>query len=222
MTFDQQLQAWGEKLAFHYHFLFHYKNCPFGPELQEAWNHRYALFSKFDQGIKTDAVGLYSVTPEKTAKEIASRVNADTIVDAFCGIGGSVIAFAAVAKKVYAIDQDSNRLALARHNAQIYNRNNVEFIQGDFLQLAAQQKADAVFLDPPWGGPAALDKPTFALNDFSPSGRQLLDLAFRYFPQVILRVPAQFNFRELAEYRYTVQDNFLEGRLISKTVYFHA
>ena len=36
----------------------------------------------------------YSVTPEKIAEHIAERCQCDTIVDAFCGVGGNTIQFA--------------------------------------------------------------------------------------------------------------------------------
>ncbi len=222
MGLIQQLEAVAEKLQYRVDLIYRYKTSPFGPELQEAWNHRYELFSKFDRGIQTDVVGLYSVTPEKTAKEIAKNIKVNTIVDAFCGIGGTAIAFAGICQKVYAIDLDQNRLDMARHNAGIYGRGNIEFVYGDFLQLAPQLKAGAVFLDPPWGGPAFMDKKNFGLNDFAPNGQQLLETAFKYFPKVILRVPQQFDFDELNNYQYLSQPNLLEGRVISQTVYFHA
>jgi trimethylguanosine synthase len=36
----------------------------------------------------------FSVTPEKIAEHIAHRCQTDTIVDAFCGVGGNSIQFA--------------------------------------------------------------------------------------------------------------------------------
>jgi trimethylguanosine synthase len=219
---SEMVVALAEKLRYRWNLLVRYQDAPFGPELQEAWNHRYELFSRFDEGIQTDAIGLYSVTPEKTAKEIADRLKGLTVVDAFCGIGGNTIAFAAVCPKVYAVDLDKQRLSKARHNAGIYNRSNIEFIAGDFLQLASTLTADAVYLDPPWGGPSFRHKPAFYLNDFSQDGRQLLELSFRHFRLVVLRVPEQFVFDELNQFGrpYEVQDNLLHGRVISKTIYF--
>src|SRR6185503_13272269 len=128
--------------------------------------------------------------------------------------------FAAHCKKVYAVEVNPERLAMAKHNASLYGRTNIEFIEGDFLQIASHLKADTVFLDPPWGGPSFLQKQSFSLNDLAPNGQQLLDIAFQYFSQVVLRVPEKFDFRELGSLNYLVQPNILEGRIISKTVYF--
>lgn len=55
---------------------------------------------------------------------------------------------------VIAIDIDPNKIKLARHNAKIYGvEDKIEFIVGDFFNLAPFLKADVVFMSPPWGGP---------------------------------------------------------------------
>ncbi|XP_072460714.1 trimethylguanosine synthase isoform X2 [Notamacropus eugenii] len=73
------------------------------PELAKYWAQRYRLFSRFDDGIKLDKEGWFSVTPEKIAEHIAGRVhlsfNCDIIVDAFCGVGGNAIQFALTGKR---------------------------------------------------------------------------------------------------------------------------
>ncbi|KAM4865535.1 trimethylguanosine synthase isoform 2-T2 [Thomomys bottae] len=73
------------------------------PELAKYWAQRYRLFSRFDDGIKLDREGWFSVTPEKIAEHIAGRVSqsfrCDIIVDAFCGVGGNTIQFALTGKR---------------------------------------------------------------------------------------------------------------------------
>ncbi|NWU69371.1 TGS1 synthase, partial [Pterocles burchelli] len=128
------------------------------PELAKYWAQRYRLFSRFDEGVKLDREGWFSVTPEKIAEHIAIRVsqsfNCDIIVDAFCGVGGNAIQFALTSKRVIAIDIDPEKLVLARNNAEVYGvADQIEFICGDFMVLAADLRADVVFLSPPWGGP---------------------------------------------------------------------
>lgn len=55
---------------------------------------------------------------------------------------------------VIAIDIDPEKLNLARNNAEVYGvADQIEFVCGDFMVLAADLKADVVFLSPPWGGP---------------------------------------------------------------------
>ena len=61
-----------------------------------------------------------------------------------------------------AIDIDPVKVDLARHNARVYGvEDRIEFIVGDFLQLAPSLKADVVFLSPPWGGPDYLEAEVF-------------------------------------------------------------
>ena len=55
---------------------------------------RYRLFSRYDDGVRLDAVGWYSVTPEAIARHIAARIAGSlgrpfTVVDAFCRAGAA-------------------------------------------------------------------------------------------------------------------------------------
>lgn len=70
-------------------------------------------------------------------------------------VGGNAIQFSKTCKQVIAIDNNAARLAIAKHNAEIYNCTNIEFILGDFFEICERLKmsgvvADVVFLSPPW------------------------------------------------------------------------
>lgn len=70
-----------------------------------------------------------------------------------------------VALLVLAIDIDAHRLDMARHNAVVYNVvDRIDFVQGDFLQLAPTLCGDVVFLSPPWGGPDYLNADVFDIR----------------------------------------------------------
>jgi len=58
------------------------------------WCQRYLLFSQFDNGIKMDEEGWFSVTPESIARHHASRCGGGIIIDCFTGVGGNAIQFA--------------------------------------------------------------------------------------------------------------------------------
>jgi trimethylguanosine synthase len=63
---------------------------------------------------------------------------------------------------VIAIDIDPIKIEIARHNAEIYNvADRIEFIVGDFLELAPSLRAHVVYLSPPWGGPTYLNAEVF-------------------------------------------------------------
>lgn len=77
---------------------------------------------------------------------------------------------------VIAIDIDPQKIELAKHNAAIYKvADRIEFIVGDFFELAPTLKADVVFLSPPWGGPDYNRSNSFPLNKIlKPYGGELL------------------------------------------------
>lgn len=58
------------------------------------FSQRKRYFTQYDEGCLLDEEGWYSVTPELIATQIAERCRCDTILDAFCGVGGNAIAFA--------------------------------------------------------------------------------------------------------------------------------
>ncbi|THU80588.1 hypothetical protein K435DRAFT_939449, partial [Dendrothele bispora CBS 962.96] len=100
---------------------------------------RYKLFSLYSSppGCLLDEEGWYSVTPEAVARRIAERCRCDTIIDAFCGIGGNAIQFALTCNRVITFDISLERLQLARHNAMIYGvEGRIEFVLGDFVSWA--------------------------------------------------------------------------------------
>lgn len=136
------------------------------------WLQRYSLFSRFDQGIKLDTAGWFSATPECVAIHQAARGACGILVDAFAGVGGNTIHFASVCDRVIAIDSSPSRIDIARHNAQVYGvHNKVDFICGDFFELAPALKADVVFISPPWGGPRYADMDSLPVDDTSDLGQ---------------------------------------------------
>ena len=198
--------------------------CPFGSEMQKYWDKRYLYFSKFDKGIKIDKEGLYSVVPEEVAIKHAKYLKSKILVDAFGGVGGSAISFAKYLDKVYTIEKNEKRLEMIKNNAKIYNvHDKIIFIKGDYFKEAPKIKAEGIFLDPPWGGPNYKGMNLFKLSNFSPDGKKILDLAFKNFREVVLRVPLNFDFSEVDVFnkKFIVRDDFSEGKLISKTIYFN-
>jgi trimethylguanosine synthase len=187
------------------------EQSPFGPNTQKYWDRRHQYFDRFDQGIETDAEGLYSVVPQEVG---------------FAGIGGNAIAFARSGKHVIAIDSSVDRLAMARHNADVYDvASQIEFIHGDFLDLVGNfRNARAVYLDPPWGGPDYKHQGVFRLSSFDPDGHRLLALTLPLFDEVLLRVPRTFDTSELEDYnrRWRVLDDISAGRVVSRSVLFAA
>ncbi|XP_065132467.1 trimethylguanosine synthase [Paramisgurnus dabryanus] len=201
------------------------------PELAKYWAQRYRLFSRFDEGIKLDHEGWFSVTPEKIAEHIALRVqdsfNTELIIDAFCGVGGNAIQFALTGKRVIAIDIDPVRLALAQHNAEVYGvGNRIDFVQGDFLQLAPRLRGDMVFLSPPWGGPEYLSADVFNIKTMmSPDGFEIFRLSKMISDNIVYFLPRNADMEQIASLagpggKVEVEQNFLNNKLKTITAYF--
>ncbi|XP_031825891.1 trimethylguanosine synthase 1 isoform X2 [Nomia melanderi] len=196
--------------------------------LMKYWLKRYRLFSKFDQGIKLDRESWYSVTPEKVAEYIAERCRCDTIIDAFCGVGGNAIQFAFTCERVLAIDIDPVKIEFARNNARIYGVDDrIEFIVGDFLQLAPKLIADVVFLSPPWGGPSYAKNETFDLNNVMQpiGGTKVFEIAKEITDHVAYFLPRNVDTMQLAMLAgvgggVEVEQHFLDRKLIALTAYY--
>ncbi|XP_020374885.1 trimethylguanosine synthase isoform X2 [Rhincodon typus] len=201
------------------------------PELTKYWAQRYRLFSRFDEGIKLDQEGWFSVTPEKIAEHIANRVmqssHCDIIVDAFCGVGGNSIQFALAGKRVIAVDIDPVKIDLAQNNARVYGvSEQIEFILGDFILLASDLKADAVFLSPPWGGPDYVNAKIFDLKTMmSLDGCEIFALSQKISPNIIYFLPRNADVEQVASLagaggQVEIEQNFLNNKLKTITAYF--
>ncbi|NXW93241.1 TGS1 synthase, partial [Alopecoenas beccarii] len=197
------------------------------PELVKYWAQRYRLFSRFDEGIKLDREGWFSVTPEKIAEHIAIRVsqsfNCDIIVDAFCGVGGNAIQFALTSKRVIAIDIDPEKLSLARNNAEVYGvADRIEFVCGDFMVLAADLQADVVFLSPPWGGPDYATAEIFDIQTMiCPDGYPFKKIT----NNIVYFLPRNADIDQVASLagpggKVEIEQNFLNNKLKTITAYF--
>ncbi|KAL1129459.1 hypothetical protein AAG570_013985 [Ranatra chinensis] len=194
--------------------------------LLKYWYQRYRLFSKYDEGIKLDAESWYSVTPEKVSKHIAERCRCDVIVDAFCGAGGNAIQFAFTCERVIAIDIDASKIELARHNAEVYGvADRIEFIVGDFLDVAPHLYADVVFLSPPWGGPQYAQAEHYGLDSVPLGGSKIFQIAANITPNIGYYLPKNFNTNDLVSLTgpggsVEIEQNFLDKKLIALTAYF--
>uniref|UniRef100_A0A2M4AA19 Trimethylguanosine synthase n=1 Tax=Anopheles triannulatus TaxID=58253 RepID=A0A2M4AA19_9DIPT len=198
--------------------------------LLKYWYKRFSLFSLFDAGIRLDRESWFSVTPEKVAAHTAERCRSDLIVDAFCGCGGNTIQFAFTCQKVIAIDIDPHKIKMAKHNAAVYGvADRIEFITGDFVQLAAggQLRADTVFLSPPWGGPSYMKDEVYDLEKslLPLPATELMRAAQQVSHNVVFYLPRNSNTQQLTMLAgpngaVEIEQNFLDRKLIALTAYY--
>lgn len=196
---------------------------PFGADTQHYWDQRYDFFSRFDEGIRVDREGLYSVKPERIAFETAKRLNGEVVFDAFCGVGGSAIGFARQGKHVITADTSAERLAMARHNAGIYGvAGRIEFVHGDAPAVMRSAKFDCASFDPAWGGPDYVKLERFTFANFVPDGNLLAELALGRNVPFAFSLPKNFDFNELARLHRPFELTWekLNGKLLFATVIF--
>lgn len=213
---------------------------PDGDKLVKYYNQRFRLFSRYNDGIRMDEEAWFSVTPENIAKHIADRViksigsGHSIIVDGFCGVGGNLIQFANISPFVRVIGCDNNeeRLAMAKHNAKIYNVDDrCEFILGDFLDIMkslGDRKIDAVFLSPPWGGLEYKNIDSYSLGDMQPNGFNLVHSCRKYLTNnIAFLMPRNVNQNELKrnllsrEHQdFELEENKVGAKIKTITVYF--
>lgn len=170
--------------------------------VQKYWPQRYSLFSRFHEGIQMDPTGWFSVTPERIAKHIASRCGARPLVvyDPFGGVGGNAIQFALAGHHVICGDISGERLAMAKHNADIYGvADYIDFVEGDYFQVAQGIKADVVFLSPPWGGPSYAHAESFEVDwMMAIDGKAVFDTALQVADNVIYYLPRNASLSSIA------------------------
>ncbi|OWM80719.1 hypothetical protein CDL15_Pgr006749 [Punica granatum] len=192
---------------------------------------RYHLFSRYDDGVKLDEEGWFSVTPEPIANHHALRCGSNAIIDGFTGVGGNAIQFAKCAKHVIAVDIDPKKIEYANHNAVIYEVDDrIDFVRGDFFLLAPRLKADTVFLSPPWGGPNYKKVERYDIKTMLKphDGFLLFKTAKGIASKVVMFLPKNVDINQLAElslsscppWSLEVERNFLNGRLKAITAYF--
>jgi len=180
--------------------------CPFGDEYLDYWRHRRQLFSRWDEGIQYDDIGLSCIKPESIAAEIAGQLGGECVLDAFTGLGGNAIAFALQKKKVIAFDTCKPRLKMARHNAGLYGvADQIQFVHGDVFEgwKKVRDQVHAVYLDPSWGGPLYSSRRTFRFQDFETEGkgdvRIFLANAYKDKKNICISLPKNFDTRELTD-----------------------
>ncbi|KAJ0086811.1 hypothetical protein Patl1_08935 [Pistacia atlantica] len=204
----------------------------FPANIGKYWCQRYLLFSRFDDGIRMDEEGWFSVTSEAIAKHHAVRCGCGIVVDCFTGVGGNAIQFAMRSKRVIAVDIDPKKIDYAYHNANIYGVvNQIDFVVADFFLLAPTLKADTVFLSPPWGGPDYAKVKTYDIQTMlkPQDGYFLFNCAKEIASRIVMFLPRNIDLNQLAElalstvppWSLEVEKNFLNGKLKAVTAYFN-
>lgn len=163
--------------------------------------------------VRMTNISRYSMTLPRVAEQVAEVIVAclggkqDAVVtDAFAHVGGTAIAFARRFTKVIACELHPLHCDFLLTNIKTYGLlDRVEIQQGDFLELLttpAFQSQEAVFLDPPWGGPSYKYKQDFQYPLLT-GGTHIGQVVDKVFSQpsvkcVVLLAPANLDLVDLS------------------------
>jgi len=121
-------------------------------ESYEIANCRIKIKDKFSKkNLYFDTYGLRYSTPEIIGRYRANRIRGYRIADVSCGVGMQAIFYSFTNEKILCVDIDARRIEYARKNAQVYGRNNIQFVVGDSFSEHIYNMAkeyDIIFSDP--------------------------------------------------------------------------
>jgi 16S rRNA G966 N2-methylase RsmD len=153
--------------------------------------------------IKLDHEALYSTTDQVTADKITRELlkyvpRNSTVTDATACIGGSTYSLAQSYSNVIAIENDDQRYNFLKHNIKILKESNsniqyIECIKGDAVIECTKQFQDAIFIDPPWGGPEYKILPSVQLYLSGLPLSEVCKKLSRYTNFIVLKVPINFD-----------------------------
>lgn len=109
--------------------------------------------------ILMDEEALYSTTDQVTARKICDELSrfvpsTATVIDATACIGGLTYSLTHVFKRVIAIEIDETRFGYLETNMGLLGvKGLVLCVHGDALTVCSNLDAEAIIIDPPWGGP---------------------------------------------------------------------
>ncbi len=209
-----------------------FEQSPHSSINSKYWAQRYRYWSRFDEGIIMSGDDWFSVTPEAIAIHIAlraKRAKCNIVIDPFCGCGGNVVHFSAQSRLVICIDKNPEALRAARANATVYGvADKMEFILGDAMELLPTMSSDAVFLSPPWGGPAYSNVKKFVLRTMlAPplDGVKVFEVARKASQNVIYFLPRNLDTTEVSNLADSgelceIESHWLNGKLKTKAAYY--
>ena len=168
------------------------------------------FFPANNDKILIDPVGRYSISLPDKSKTIANLIskhigsNEITITDAMACIGGDTLTFSQTFTKVNAIELDKTRFDYLKHNMELFECKNIEYINNDYLKIIETLKQDVIYLDPPWGGPDYKTKKTIKIKI---GEDKLEDICHRIIEKklcklLVLKLPFNYDLTELKFYDF--------------------
>jgi len=155
---------------------------------------------KYSQ-LKIDDIGMYSISTPKNADIISKLIKKNffaqniIVTDAMAGVGGNTLSFASNFYFVNSIELDVKRFGYLVSNIDLYGKDNVLCIKGNYLDLMHKVYQDVIFMDPPWGGKSYKD---FEDLSIELDGRTLESICeeiriAKLCKMIVLKLPLNYN-----------------------------
>ncbi len=169
--------------------------------------------------IKMTTESIYSVTFPKEANQISALIkkyfpNCKTVIDTSANVGGNTLSFSKNFENVISIEIDPETKNALENNINLYKRNNVNIILGDYTKLKDElnkkhnEDETVYFFDPPWGGIYYKLEP---IMDLYLSNINIIDLLPRNF---VLKAPINYNIQNVVQKYKNIQIYYLTNFIV--------
>ena len=164
--------------------------------------------------MQIDFEGRYSITQPAEARQMVDIIRktaptAKSALDATAGWAGNTVYFATAYKKVTAVEKNPKTFAMLANNvknSQVegFDADRVTLLNLDYMAVLSQQKADVIFMDPPWNREGEEWHKNRANVPLYLSDVPVHDIVRKIFVTtaakiVALKVPRNFDFDEFKE-----------------------
>jgi len=151
-------------------------------------------------------IGSYSILYPNDAVKVSEIIksflpNKSTITDANANMGGATLTFSDYFDHVNSVEIIPFHCKILENNIKNYDAKNVTVYCNDYLDVGNKLEQDAIFFDPPWGGPDYKKKIIMNLYldgiSISKIIKSLIDK--KKVKIVALRVPINYDFKQILE-----------------------
>ena len=170
----------------------------------------------FSDRVYADIEGIKTATPELIAEYKAKRLKTDIIADLSCGIGVQTLYFSKYSDYVYAVDVNKKRLEFTKKNAELFDKNNIEYVNKsayDSYTINHVKNASIIFSDPA----RSKSQQTLLLENLSPHPIKIIDL-YQEHENLAFDVPAQIPEERL---NFDCEKEFvsIDGEILRQSLY---
>jgi hypothetical protein len=170
------------------------------------------FFPSNNDKVLIDSVGKYSISlPDKTqiiTNLISKYMNTNDLIitDAMACVGGDTLTFAKTFKSVNACEIDKTRFEYLKHNMEIFELKNINFINDDYLNIYKKLNQDVIYIDPPWGGPEYKSKNKIKIKIGETKLEEICDeiIDKKLCKLLVLKLPYNYDLLELKWHQHNI------------------